>query len=182
MPRNSTSISDSKINPPEIEKKNESPKTKDELRHEAIDGVLQLAQFGCIAFGDFKDAGAIGLFGPPMVDEAVKLANENAAIASKVDLLIEVGPYAGFVAAAIPFVAQLLVNRGMFKAEHFANAGVVPPEQLEMQMKTQMLEKAMETMQEQKLAQERFRKMQDEMLDQMNGDNPEKDNVQADAE
>lgn len=179
MPRNSTPLADPKP-PKEMEK--DTPKTKDELRHEAIDGVLQLAQFGCLAFGGFADAGAIGLFGPPMVDEAVDLARENAAIASKVDLLIEVGPYAGFIAAAIPFVAQLLVNHKVFKAEHFANAGVVTPEQLEAQMKTQLMEKAMATMREQQDAARRMEEMRAEMASHMNGDQPEKDNVQVDAE
>lgn len=178
MPRSSSTVPDSKIsNEPE----NTTPKTKDELRHEAIDGVMQLAQFGCIAFGDFRDAGAIGMFGPPMVDEAVDLARENTAIASKVDLLIEVGPYAGFIAAAIPFVAQLLVNRGIFKAEHFINAGVVPPEQLEAQMKTQMLKKAMEAMAAQREAQQHFEEMQAEMAMSMNG-NREMDNEPADPQ
>lgn len=163
MPRQSASIPDN-----EAKGNVESiPKTKDELRRDALDGVLQLAQFGCLAFGDFADAGAIGVFGPPMANETVKLANENAKVASKVDLLIEVGPYAGLVAAIIPFVAQLLVNHKVFKAEQMNNAGVMEPEMLETQMKTQVLRRAAEARREQMEAQEALRKLEEEMLAHM---------------
>ena len=150
-------------------------KTKDELRQEALDGVLQLAQFGCLAFGQFADAGAIGVHGPPMMAEVVKLADKNSKVASKVDLLIEVGPYAGIVAAAIPFLAQLFVNHGMFKAEQFANAGVVTPDELEMKIKTQMMQAQIAAKQEQMRVEEELRAMAEEMEKQMNGDG-EKDN------
>jgi hypothetical protein len=156
MPRKTTTIADPPLlDPP---KRNED-KTKDELRQEALNGVLQLAQFGCLAFGQFADAGAIGMHGPPIVTELLGLAEQNAKVASKVDLLIEVGPYAGIVAAAIPFLAQLFVNHGVFKAEQFANAGVVTPEELESDIKTQMMRQAMAKMQEQ----ERIRQEMEEM-------------------
>ena|ERR1700757_1169604 len=158
-----------------ISNENTGPKTKDELRQEALDGVLQITQFGCLAFGNFADAGAVGLHGRPMTVELVNLAKQNSKVASKVDLLIEVGPYAGFVAAAIPFLAQLLVNHGVFKAEQFANAGVVSPETLEARMKTQLMEQSMVAMAEQQEAERRLMEAQA----QMNG---ERDNVQADAE
>lgn len=163
MPRASTTIPDSKM--PEIEHE----KTKDELRQEALDGLLQLTQFGCLAFGNFADAGAIGVFGPPMANEVVKLAKENSKVASKVDLLIEVGPYAGLVAATIPFLAQLLVNHKVFKAEQFGNAGVMEPEMLETRMRTQVLHRAAEARREQMEAQENLRKMEEEMMANMNG-------------
>lgn len=148
------------------------PKTRDELRQEALSGVLQLAQFGCLAFGNFADAGAIGVFGPPMVTETVNLAKDNSKVASKVDLLIEVGPYAGLVAATIPFLAQLMVNHKVFKAEQFGNAGVVEPEILETQMRTQVLQRAMQAKREQMEAQEQLRRMEEEMMANVNGDKP----------
>lgn len=163
MPRASTTIPDPKM--PEVERE----KTKDELRQEALNGVLQITQFGCLAFGNFADAGAIGVFGPPMANEVVDLAKENSKVAHWVDLLIEVGPYAGLVAATIPFLAQLLVNHKVFKAEQFGNAGVMEPEMLETQMKTQVLHKAAEARRQQMEAQERLRKMEEEMLAHMNG-------------
>lgn len=168
MPRRTSTIPDPVYLSPA--KDNDTPKTKDELRQEALDGVMQLAQFGCLAFGNFADAGAIGLHGRPMATEVVNLAKQNTKVASKVDLLIEIGPYAGIVAAAIPFLAQLLVNHGVFKAEQFANAGVVRPEALEANMKTQVMEQAMAAMREQQEAEQRLMAMQEEMASATNGD------------
>jgi hypothetical protein len=143
MPRSSTTIKDS--TPIETPKE----MTKAELRQEALNGVLQVGQMACLTLGQFSDAGAIGMHGPKLVSEVVTLAENNSKVASKVDLLIEIGPYAGIVAAAIPFLAQLFVNHGMVKAEMFANAGVVPPEQLDEEMKLTIMRRAMDTQREQ---------------------------------
>jgi hypothetical protein len=169
MPRSTSAIPDSPI-------KNDDPdkiKTIDELRQEALDGVLQLVQFGCLAFGDFKDAGAVGVFGPPMANETVSIAKDNEKVAEKVDLLIKVGPYAGLIAAIIPFLAQLMVNRGIFKAEQFANAGVMEPEMLEVRMKTEILHKAAETRRQQMEAQDELNRLEAEMMANMNGGSAE---------
>jgi hypothetical protein len=143
MPRTSNTI---RNDPPVTETNN---KTKAELRQEALNGVLQVGQLAALTFGQFSDAGAIGLHGPKLVSETVALAENNSKVASKVDLLIEIGPYAGIVAAAIPFLAQLFVNHGMVKAEMFANAGVVPPEQLDKQMKLTIMQRTLEAQKEQ---------------------------------
>lgn len=164
-PRKSTTIPDPS---PTYEDPNRI-KTKDELRQEALDGLLQLTQFGCLAFGSFADAGAIGVFGPPIATEVVNLAKDNSKVASKVDLLIEIGPYAGLVAATIPFLAQLLVNHKVFKAEQFGNAGVMEPEMLETQMKTQVLHRAAQARRQQMEAQEELHRLEEEMLKNMNG-------------
>jgi hypothetical protein len=166
MPRSSSTIPD----PGPIKHDDpDKPKTIDELRQDALDGVLQLAQFGCLAFGNFADAGAIGVFGPPMATETVKLAKDNDKVAEKIDLLIKAGPYAGLVAAAIPFLAQLMVNHKVFKAEQFGNAGVMEPEMLETQMKTQVLHRAAQARREQMEAQEQLHRLEEEMLANMNG-------------
>lgn len=171
MPRQSQTIPD-----PDI--KRDDPdriKTKDELRQEALDGLLQLSQFGCLAFGDFADAGAIGVFGPPIATETVNLAKDNAKVAKWVDLFVEVGPYAGLVAAAIPFLAQLMVNHKVFKAEQFGNAGVMEPEMLETRMKTQVLHRAAEARRQQMEAQEQLVRLEEEMLKAQNGDSSSND-------
>lgn len=143
MPRASNTIRDT---PPITET---NSKTKAELRQEALNGVLQVGQLAALTFGQFSDAGAIGMHGPKLVSEVVALAENNSKVASKVDLLIEIGPYAGIVAAAIPFLAQLFVNHGVVKAEMFANAGVVPPDQLENEMKLTIMQRTLETQKEQ---------------------------------
>lgn len=175
MPRKSSTIPDEQtfVNL-SVTKEPTEPKTIQELRTEAVNGVLQIAQFGCIAFGDFADAGAIGYHGPPLADEVVKLAENNAKVAAKVDLLIQFGPYAGIIAAGIPFLAQILVNHKIFRPESMANAGVVSPEVLESQMKTKMMEQAMDAYRKQREAEEKLMEMQEEMSASTNGDNPDR--------
>lgn len=143
----------------------EQAKSKPELREEALNGILQIAQFGCMTFGQFHDAGAIGMHGPNVARELTKIAGDNPAVAKKVDLLIEVGPYAGLVTAMLPFAAQILVNHGIFKAETFATAGVVSPDALAAQMKTQMAEQALEAMRAQAEAERRLEEQQLAMQD-----------------
>ena len=163
-----TSRKVSSVPDPGYNEQNNAPKTKTELREEGLDGFLQLAQFGCLAFGQFADAGAIGMHGKPLTRELVNLCEQNSKIASKVDLLIEVGPYAALISAAIPFVAQILVNHGIFKAEQFANAGVVHPEELEARMKAQLMQQAIDSMREQQRLEEEMRQMTEEMQASMN--------------
>lgn len=159
MPRSNAAIKDPVIDEPQKEK------TKAELREEALNGVLQVGQLVCLTFGQFSDAGAIGMHGPKLVSETVALAENNSKVASKVDLLIEVGPYAGIVAAAIPFLAQLFVNHKIVKAEMFANAGVVRPEDLEREMKLTIMKRALEA--QEQLAQAE-REMQERMAEYAN--------------
>ena len=173
MPRQSSTLKDNTA-------EETVTKTRAELRQDALNGVMQVGQLACIAFGQFADAGAIGMHGPQLVSETLTLAENNSKIASKVDLLIEVGPYAGIVAAAIPFLAQLFVNHGLAKAEMFANAGVVPPEYLAEHMKTEMMRKAVRAQKEQMEAQrhlhEEMQEMQEQMKENYNGQgeyNPE---------
>lgn len=159
MPRTNTTIKD---------EKETGPKTKAELRQEALNGVLQVSQLACLAFGQFSDAGAIGMFGPNLVSETVALAENNSKVASKVDLLIEIGPYAGIVAATIPLLAQFFVNHGVVKAEMFANAGVVEPSQLEQQMKLTIMRRALDAQKEQARMEAELR----EAMNEMNGNQP----------
>jgi len=166
MPRASSTIKDA---PPIAESNN---KTKAELRQEALNGVLQVGQLAALTFGQFSDAGAIGMHGPKLVSEVVALADNNSKVASKVDLLIEIGPYAGIVAAAIPFLAQLFVNHGIVKAEVFANAGVVPPEQLDQQMKLVIMQRTLDAQKEQARMEAEMREaMQEFQNANMNGQN-----------
>lgn len=169
MPRNTSTVKD-----PIIENSRENM-TKAELRQEALNGVLQVGQLIAVSFGKFADAGAIGMHGPKLAEETVALAGNNSKVASKVDLLIEIGPYAGIVAAAIPFLAQLFVNHGLIKPELFANAGVVAPEQLEQQMKLSMMQQALEVQRHQMEVEREMREAQAEFDAAMNGHAPNND-------
>lgn len=139
------------------------PQTKADLRQEALNGVLQIGQLVTVGMGQLADAGAIGMFGPPMVNETVKLAENNAKVARMVDLLVEVGPYAGILAAGIPFLAQILVNHKVIPAETFANAGVVTPDILAEQMKMTLMKQALEAQREQMRMMAEMQAMKEEM-------------------
>lgn len=144
-----------------------------ELRQEAVDGIFQIVGLGCIITGQYADAGAISMHGPPIAQEVASLAEKNEQIAKGVDALLQVGPYAGLVAAVMPLVLQLMVNHNVVPAEKLANANVVKPEVLEAQVKTHMARQAMEAMQAQKAAEEELRLMHEEMASSQNGQNSE---------
>lgn len=146
-------------------------KTKDDLREEAINGVFQIGQMGCVVFGQFADAGAIGIHGGPIAHEIAGLAKQQPKVAKYVDLLIEVGPYAGLMAAVMPFAMQIAVNHNAMKAEMVPGAGVVNPEALASQMKTSILRQQMEAMRQQQMAEEEMRILQEQMAKESpNGD------------
>jgi hypothetical protein len=130
---------------------------------EAVSGLMQIGQFICVATGQFADAGAIGMHGPALATEVVKIADASPKFAKRIDLLIEVGPYAGLVAAGLPFAIQILVNHGVFKPEQFANAGILTPETLESEMKMTLMRQQMEAQQRQMAMEEEMRQMQEEM-------------------
>lgn len=153
---------------------NNTAKTIDEERLEAVNGFFQLGQWACLCFGDLADAGAIGVHGPNISAEVMHLVEKNNKIAKRLDLLIEIGPYTGIIAAALPFVAQILVNHKIVKAERFANAGVVHPEALEAQMTAQLQMQQMMAMRRQQEMEDQLRQMQEEMMAKanMNGNGP----------
>lgn len=132
-------------------------------REEAVEGVFQLAQFGAITMGWFADAGAIGYHGPGIQREVMRIGAKYPKIGKKLDLLIDAGPWSALIAVALPLALQGLVNHGIFKAEQFANAGVVSPETLEYQMKATIMRQQMEALKAQREAEEELARMQEEM-------------------
>jgi hypothetical protein len=160
MPRRATTVKDEYVPPPPND---DHEMTIEELRTEAVGGTLQIAQYICLGFGLFADAGNIGRHAPGFTKETVALAAKNKQVASKVDLLIQIGPYTGIIAIGLPFIMQTLVNHKVFKAERFANLGVVTPETLEYEMKTEIMRQQMEAMQKQQAMEDEMRAMHEEM-------------------
>ena len=171
MPRKASTISDPYAHMVD----EDHDMTIEEMRAEAVSGVFQVAQYVCLGFANFRDAGAIGRHAPNITKETVALAGKNKQVASKIDLLIQVGPYTGLIAAGLPFVMQILVNHGVLAAEKLANAGVVTPESLEYEMKTALMKQQMEAMREQQRIEDELRQMQEEMAEKVsaNGSDPE---------
>jgi hypothetical protein len=121
-------------------------------REEAVNGLFQVGTFGLIIAGQHADAGALGKYGPSIATEIAKLAEVNDGVAHVVDYLLEAGPYAGLITAVMPLALQVMVNHKMAKAEHLSGAGVVPPETLAAQVKTDMARQQIEALQAQQAA------------------------------
>jgi len=147
-----------------------SPKQK--AREEAANGIGQIVAFGCMVSGNLADAGAVGMHWPNLAHEAAVIADTDSKMASGLDYLLEVGPYGNFIVACLPFVAQLLVNHKLVKAEALAGAGVVHPEALAAEVKRDMALKAMEAMRAQQQAEAQMREMAEQMAQSQNGNGP----------
>jgi hypothetical protein len=125
------------------------PNDKRKDRVEGVNGIFQLAGLGFIMTGQFADAGAVSLHGPAISNEVVNLAEGDDRIAAVVDKLLQVGPYAGLVAAVMPLVLQILANHKIVPADKLGAAGVKLPETLESEVKTAMELQALEALRQQ---------------------------------
>jgi hypothetical protein len=114
--------------------------TMTEKRTEAVAGVFQLAQYGCILTHQYPDAAAIGMHGEGIAGEVAKLAAQEEKVAKVVDYLLEVGPYAGLIAAVMPFTLQILTNHGILPANKIS--GVVSPDVLQTRMEATLQKQA----------------------------------------
>lgn len=161
-----------KITPPATKKaevtKNLSPLEK---REDAVNGLFQIAGLGMIMAGQFSDAGAISLHSPAISHEVAVLAEDNTQIAQYIDRLLQVGPYAALVTAVAPLALQLIVNHGIIKPEKVSGQGIVPPDILESQVKTEMARMQMEAIQQQREAERELAQMRAEYERQMAEEN-----------
>lgn len=143
------------------------------LREEAANGIGQIIAFGSMASGNFADAGAIGMHWPGMAHEAAVIAESDAKMAGALDYLLQVGPYGKLITLSLPLVAQLLVNHGIVKPEQMAGAGVVHPDALAAQVRTDMARQAMEAIRAQQAAEAEMEELRQEMAASQNGQAPE---------
>lgn len=119
-------------------------KSRDEARNEAVNGIFQLASFGCVVTGNYADAAAIGMHSPTISSEVVKLGAQNDQVGKAIDYLNQVGPYAGLISAVMPLVLQLLANHQRLDASKVP--GLSDPRALEARVKAQMAQQAAEEM------------------------------------
>ncbi len=121
-------------------------------RTEGLNGIAQIVQAGCLMFGQYADAAAIGQFFPPISKELAQIAETNEVVSKPIDFLIEIGPYGGLIAAVLPFGLQIAANHGWADASRLMGQGVVPPAVLDAQMKTQMMQMQAEALRAQNAA------------------------------
>lgn len=143
------------------------PTGKVGYRETGLNGLGQLGQGLCAAFGLHADAAAIGMFFPPLAHEVAVVAETNEVISKPIDFLIEVGPYGALIGAALPFVFQIAANHGLINAAQFAGQGVVSPAVLEARMQASMLRMAADAQKAQNEALAAARQAQTEYNDAM---------------
>lgn len=162
-----------KRNNPTVNKNNDPATSIQEKRFDAIQGMWQLAGLGCVFMHQYSDAGAISLHSPAISKEIVELADTNDVIAKSVDQLLQVGPYAGLVAAVLPLAMQILVNHKRIPTDKIpADSGIVDPELLEAQVKTEMARMQIEALRAQREAELELARVRAE-YEEMSNDNTE---------
>jgi hypothetical protein len=118
------------------------PKSRKD-RTEAVAALGQLAQVPLMATKQFADAGAVSAYWPSVSEEIAKLAETQPAIANIIDPLMQVGPYAGLIAAVLPFVMQIGVNHGRLAA---GAMGTVPADTLSAQIEAGLAKQQLEAL------------------------------------
>jgi len=127
-------------------------KSLNQQRFEGLLGLAQLGQGICLMAGLHADAMTIGQHFPPVAKEIANIADDNDSVAQPLDFIIKVGPYGALIAAAMPFVMQILANHKVIDPAKAIGQGIVPPEVLEAQMKAELMRMQAEAMQAQQQA------------------------------
>jgi len=155
-------LSEEPVAPPPVKRaprpvapKAASPKLAE--REAAVNGVFQLAGFGCILVGQHADAGAIGMHGPRISLELARIAEDNEGVANVLDYLNKTGPYAGLILAVLPFTLQILANHGMLNAASLGAAGVVHPDVLRAQSEAELAKQQADAIRAQEAAEAELR-------------------------
>jgi hypothetical protein len=130
-----------------------SGKAKD--RAEGLQGWLQVGQVACIAKGWNADAGAIGQHGEKLATETARVAENVEPVGKVLDILSMTGPYAALMGAALPFIAQILMNHKIIP-ESMMLEGVVPPAMLDAQVSAQLAQMQVEAIRAQQEAEQQL--------------------------
>lgn len=137
-------------------------RTPNERRYEGLNGLAQLGQGLCLLVGQYADAAAIGQHFDPVARELANIADSSDFVAKPVDFLIEIGPYGALIAAVMPLALQIMANHKIIDATKLAGQGIVPPELLEAQMKTQVARMQAQAMKAQQEAMAETKRLQEE--------------------
>jgi hypothetical protein len=115
-----------------------------DARYQGINSLFQLSAIGLLARHQYADAGALRNHGPSISREIVTLADTDERVATFVDYLTTAGPYTGLMMAVLPLVLQLAANHGRIDADKTMMPGIVPPAELEREVKQSITDKTAE--------------------------------------
>lgn len=136
--------------------------TKRDERAKSVGALFELAQFGCVSFGQYADAGAFALHGPAAAPQLAELAEINPWIAKGIDSLDVIGPWAGLLTALMPLTLQILVNHNRVPLERVASLGVQAPAALDATAKAQIAKMQAEALRQQREAEAEYARVQAE--------------------
>jgi hypothetical protein len=112
-----------------------------DARYQGINSLFQISAIALLARKQYADAGAIRNHGPSIAREIVVLADSDERVATFVDYLTTAGPYTGLMMAVLPLVLQIAANHGRIDADKTMMPGIVPPADLEREVKLSITEK-----------------------------------------
>jgi hypothetical protein len=90
---------------------------RQDTREEGLIGLAQIGQALLIMSKNYADAGAVDMHARPIAHEIAVLASEDEKIATIVDRITALGPYAALIGAVMPLALQLMVNHDRIKAD-----------------------------------------------------------------
>jgi len=115
-----------------------------------------------IALKQYPDVGAINLHWPKISEEIAKIADQEEAVAKIIDPLLQVGPYAGLIAAVLPLVIQIGVNHNRVSP---GAMGTVPGSALGSQIEAALAQQELEALQIQLQAEQEAQKVRKQIND-----------------
>lgn len=125
-------------------------------RKDIVEGTLNLFGMGALMFGQFADTKAITMHSPNIGQAAADMADKDEKVASAIDYLQNVGPWAALVSAVLPLGLQIAVNHKILPSGAFQGAGVVDPQVLDSQMRAEILKQQTAALKAQQAAQSEY--------------------------
>lgn len=144
------------------------PVSQREVRESGLNGLAQLGQGLLIMGGQFADAATVGRHFPNTARELATLADQYEQLAKPIDIIIQLGPFGALLAAGMPLVMQILANHKVIDASS-GLGGVVPPEMLEAQMKSEIVRMQAEQLRAQQEAMREMQAAQADLNSLLNG-------------
>jgi len=146
-----------------------TPEGERSSREKGLLGYVQTASLAAVMRGWLADAGAIGQHGPGICREVARLADTNESIAKTVDYLVAAGPYTALIAAVLPLAVQIGVNHGRISADAAGMGGILPPDVLAAQVKTEIDIMRLEAAREAEKARREVEELQRQLAGSGNG-------------
>lgn len=123
--------------------------TVEATRRESLEALFQIGAAVATATGNLADAAACGRHGPVIAREAAPLGNRYEKFGQLLDWIGQVGPFAGLLAATMPFALQIAANHGRVPYTAVAQFGVVEPQVLTAQVHAELAQRAAQELREQ---------------------------------